>query len=133
MAKKRVQARDWPCCKRLDEVLKLLESRSIEAQDYVNFSASDMLDYLHKEAAQPNDHDCRILVGDTGSSPDGLALLLSSIACAEKQNSAGGEGRSLLYLISRCMLCPVNAFQFHDNNPPVSFPRNIISSVAECP
>ncbi|CAL5229954.1 g13383 [Coccomyxa viridis] len=89
VAKKRVNTRTWECCKRMNEVLQQLEHEARKVQGFLCFSTLDVLDYLHREAAQPNDHDQRIFVGNTGlSSADGLALLLCLITGAEME----GEG-----------------------------------------
>ena len=86
VAKRKVDARVWDCCGRLNEVLAQVENWSREVQGYISFSALDVLDYLRQEGDEPNDHDHRILTGDSGmASPDGLALLLSSVSCAEMQ------------------------------------------------
>ena len=96
VAKRKVDARTWDCCGRLNEVLAQVENWSREVQGYISFSALDVLDYLRQEGDQPNDHDHRILTGDSGTaSPDGLALLLSSVTCAEMgRHHLEGEGCS---------------------------------------
>ena len=95
VAKKRVNTRTWECCKRMNEVLQQLEHEARKVQGFLCFSTLDVLDYLHREAAQPNDHDQRIFVGNTGlSSADGLALLLCLITGAEMEGEGAlaGEG-----------------------------------------
>ena len=86
VAKRRVNTRAWECCKRMNEVLQQLEHEARKVDGFVQFSTLDVLDYLHREAAQPNDHDQRILIGNKGlSSADGLGLLLCSIVGAEME------------------------------------------------
>ena len=97
VAKKRVKARGWPCCVRLEEALTQLEHHSREVHAYTDFSATDMLDYLQQEAAQPNDHEQRLLVTDSGPpSPNGLALLLCFVGSAAMEGilASGGEEHS---------------------------------------
>ena len=89
-----MQARKWDCCQRMDEVLHHLEHHADakKVQRFVNFSTLDVLEYLRQEAAQPNDHHQRVLPGDSGS-PDGLALLLSSIAGSEMEKGQAQRGK----------------------------------------
>ena len=95
VAKKRVNTRSWECCKRMDEVLQQLEHEARKVPGFVCFSTLDVLDYLHREAAQPNDHDQRILIGNSGlSSSDGLALLLYSMAGAEMERDEAPTGQA---------------------------------------
>jgi len=79
----------------MDEVLQQLEHHadSKKVQSFVSFSTLDVLEYLRQEAAQPNDHHQRVLPGDSGS-PDGLALLLSSIAGTEMEKEQAQRGKS---------------------------------------
>ena len=94
VAKKKVKARTWPCCKRMEAALTQLEHHSREVHAYTDFSATDMLDYLQQEAAQPNDHEQRLLVGDSGlPSPNRLALLLCLVGSAAMESilASGGE------------------------------------------
>ena len=51
----------------MEKALTQLEHHSREVHSYTDFSATDMLDYLQQEAAQPNDHEQRLLVGDSGA------------------------------------------------------------------
>lgn len=95
VAKKRVNTRNWDCCKRMDEVLQQLEHEPKKVQGFMSFSSLDVLEYLRREAAEPNDHDQRILIGNSGlSSPDGLALLLCFIAGAEMERDDAFKGKA---------------------------------------
>ena len=79
----------------MDDVLQQLEHEPRKVQGFVCFNSLDVLDYLLREAAQPNDHDQRILIGNSGlSSPDGLALLLCSIAGAEMERTDAFTGQA---------------------------------------
>ena len=79
----------------MDEVLQQIEHEARAVQGLIAFRTLDVLDYLRQEAAQPNDHDQRLLIGDSGlSSPDGLALLLSSIIGAEMERDQACRGQA---------------------------------------
>lgn len=89
----------------MDEVLQQMEHEARKVPGFVCFSTLDVLEYLHREAAQPNDHDQRILIGHSGlSSPDGLALLLCSMAGAEMERDEALTGLvSILKLYQLCV------------------------------
>ena len=100
VAKKRVNTRTWECCNRMNEVLQQLEHEARKVEGFVCFSTLDVLDYLHREAAQPNDHDQRILIGNIGlSSADGLGLLLCSLVGAEMERDGGLTGGANLHRV----------------------------------
>ena len=112
VAKKRVRARAWPCCKRMDAALTQLEHHSREVHAYTDFSAADMLDYLQQEAAEPNDHEQRLLVGDSGlPSPNGLALLLCLVCSAAMEGHLASGGKEQQEVVQDTRACTASSCQ----------------------